>query len=187
MDEYAYGTPEEVWIGALIDEYTNKYFGANYAFEVIHPSVTTNTKIGSTENNVYFHQIKIAPSDFEQILDNIVANATKYGFTDKDKNYCIRIIIENSYIDAKEAVKITVVNNGNPLPKNMDEDRVFTYGQSSGKGEGLGGWQIKNIVKHYDGRVELKNGDGSDTEGFTVAYIITFPVINFNNIDLNEV
>ena len=186
-DEHEYGTPEEVWIGALIDKYTTQNFGANYSFEVIHPSVITNVKSDNTEKAVYFHQIKIAPSDFEQILDNIVANATKYGFTDKDKNYCIRIFIENSYIGTQDAVKVTVVNNGNPLPKNMDKDRVFTYGQSSGKGEGLGGWQIKNIVKHYGGIVDLDSNDGSDTDGFTVAYVMTFPVVNFQNIDLNEI
>lgn len=186
-DEHEYGTPEEVWIGALIDKYTTQNFGENYSFEVIHPSVITNVKSSNTEKAVYFHQIKIAPSDFEQILDNIVANATKYGFTDEEKNYCIRIFIENSYIGTQEAVKITVVNNGNPLPKNMDKERVFTYGQSSGKGEGLGGWQIKNIVKHYGGIVDLDSNDGSETDGFTVAYVMTFPVVNFQNINLDEI
>ena len=69
----------------------------------------------------------------------------------------------------------------------MDEGRIFTYGQSSGKGEGLGGWQIKNIVEHYGGIVNVESNDGSDTNGFTVAYVMRFPVINFQNIDIDEI
>lgn len=186
-DEYKYGKPEDVWVGKLIDEYTEKYPGENYSFEVIHPRVSNGMNPDGLESNVYFHQIRIAQRDFDQILDNIVANAVKYGFTDKDKTYCIRIMIESTTIGTQEAVRITIVNNGNPLPKNMDGEKVLTYGQSSGKGEGLGGWQLKNIVEHYGGNVKVEPNDGSETNGFTVAYVIDFPVINIENIDINEI
>jgi signal transduction histidine kinase len=186
-DEYKYGKPEDVWVGKLIDEYTEKFPGENYSFEVVHPRVSISVNSDGSESVVYFHRIKIAQRDFEQILDNIVTNAVKYGFTDKDKTYCIRIMIESSNIGAKEAVRITIVNNGNPLPKNMDGEKVLTYGQSSGKGEGLGGWELKNIVEHYGGNVKVESNDGSETQGFTVAYVIDFPVNNYENIDIDEI
>jgi signal transduction histidine kinase len=136
---------------------------------------------------VYFHQIRIAQRDFDQVLDNIVTNAVKYGFTDKDKMYCIRIMIESTTMGTQEAIRVTIVNNGNPLPKNMDGEKVLTYGQSSGDGEGRGGWQVKNIVEHYGGNVKVESNDGSETNGFTVAYVIDFPVTNYVNIDINEI
>lgn len=186
-DEHQYGVPENLLIGALIDEYTRKYIGHNFDYEVIHPQFTLRVGEQAPDAANYYHEVKIAKSDFFQILDNIVSNAVKYGFTQEEKQYRIRILVEDSYIGKQEAVKVTVVNNGNPLVKNMDGKRVLTYGQSSSNGKGIGGWQVKNIVEYYGGTVKVENNDGSKTDGYTVAYVMTFPVVNLINIDIDEV
>ena len=90
--------------------------------------------------------------------------------------YIIRILTEETQLGQKDAVKITIVNNGNPLPKGFDEERVFAIEQSSSGSSGLGGWEIKKIIEYYGGEVHIENNSGEDTDGFTVAYIITLPL-----------
>ena len=186
-DEHEYGVAEKVMIAELIDEYTKKYTGHNFNFEVVHPRFAINVGEQTDAKANYYHEVKIAKKDFFQILDNIVSNAVKYGFTQEEKQYSIRILVEDATIDNQEGVKITVVNNGNPLVKNMDEGRIFTYGQSSSNGNGIGGWQIKNIVEHYGGKIKIESHDGSLTDGFTVAYVMIFPVTNLVNLEIDEV
>ena len=64
------------------------------------------------------------------------------------------------------------------MPKGFDEERVFAIEQSSSGSSGLGGWEIKKIIEYYGGEVHIENNSGEDTDGFTVAYIITLPLTN---------
>ena len=113
-----------------------------------------------------------------KVLNNIITNANVHGFTQNDCDYIIRILTEETQLGQKDAVKITIVNNGNPLPKGFDEERVFAIEQSSSGSSGLGGWEIKKIIEYYGGEVHIENNSGEDTDGFTVAYIITLPLTN---------
>ena len=150
-----------------------------------------NKNGGSLSRVAIFIEAYIYTSSVDECYNAIVDSLVEAGYILWGSTSNVYVIYDgdNSYHVTllKDKTQITVVNNGNPLPKNMDKERVFTYGQSSGKGEGLGGWQIKNIVKHYGGIVDLDSNDGSETDGFTVAYVMTFPVVNFQNINLDEI
>lgn len=170
-DEHQYGTPEVVSVKDFILNYVASSLYENFRFET---DLLTNDS-GVTQHTF---DIDIAPSDLTKVLNNIITNANVHGFTQNDCDYIIRIIIEETQLGPKDAVKITIVNNGNPLPKGFDEERVFAIEQSSTGSTGLGGWEIKKIIEYYGGEVHIENNSGEDTDGFTVAYIITLPLTN---------
>ena len=170
-DEHQYGTPEVVSVNDFILNYVASSLYENFRFET--DQLTNNS--GVTQHNF---NIDIAPSDLTKVMNNIITNANVHGFTQNDCDYIIRILTEETQLCQKDAVKITIVNNGNPLPKGFDEERVFAIEQSSSGSSGLGGWEIKKIIEYYGGEVHIENNSGEDTDGFTVAYIITLPLTN---------
>ena len=170
-DEHQYGTPEVVSVNDFILNYVVSSLYENFKFET---DLLTNDG-GVTQHNF---NIDIAPSDLTKVLNNIITNANVHGFTQNDCDYIIRILTEETQLGQKDAVKITIVNNGNPLPKGFDEERVFAIEQSSSGSSGLGGWEIKKIIEYYGGEVHIENNSGEDTDGFTVAYVITLPLTN---------
>lgn len=170
-DEHQYGTPEVVSVNDFILNYVVSSLYENFKFET---DLLTNDG-GVTQHNF---NIDIAPSDLTKVLNNIITNANVHGFTQNDCDYIIRILIEETQLCQKDAVKITIVNNGNPLPNGFDEERVFAIEQSSSGSSGLGGWEIKKIIEYYGGEVHIENNSGEDTDGFTVAYVITLPLTN---------
>lgn len=170
-DEHQYGTPEVVSVNDFILNYVVSSLYENFKFET---DLLTNDG-GVTQHNF---NIDIAPSDLTKVLNNIITNANVHGFTQNDCDYIIRILTEETQLCQKDAVKITIVNNGNPLPKGFDEERVFAIEQSSSGSSGLGGWEIKKIIEYYGGEVHIENNSGEDTDGFTVAYVITLPLTN---------
>ena len=170
-DEHQYGTPEVVSVNDFILNYVVSSLYENFKFET---DLLTNDG-GVTQHNF---NIDIAPSDLTKVLNNIITNTNVHGFTQNDCDYIIRILTEETQLGQKDAVKITIVNNGNPLPKGFDEERVFAIEQSSSGSSGLGGWEIKKIIEYYGGEVHIENNSGEDTDGFTVAYVITLPLTN---------
>ena len=170
-DEHQYGTPEIVSVNDFILNYVASSLYENFRFE---------TDLSTNDSEVIQHKLKIdiAPSDLTKVLNNIITNANVHGFTKEDTDYVIRILVEEVQLGQKDAVKITIVNNGNPLPNGFDEERVFAIEQSSTGSTGLGGWEIKKIIEYYGGEVHINNYSGEDTDGFTVAYVITLPLTN---------
>ena len=170
-DEHQYGTPEIVSVNDFILNYVASSLYENFRFE---------TDLSTNDSEVIQHKLKIdiAPSDLTKVLNNIITNANVHGFTKEDTDYVIRILVEEVQLGQKDAVKITIVNNGNPLPNGFDEERVFAIEQSSTGSTGLGGWEIKKIIEYYGGEVHINNYSGEDTDGFTVAFVITFPLTN---------
>lgn len=168
-DEHQYGTPEVVSVKDFILNYVASSLYENFRFDI---SQLANDR-GIMQNNF---KIDIAPSDLTKVLNNVITNANVHGFTQNNCDYIVRILIENTQLGQREAVKITIVNNGNPLPKGFNEERVLAIEQSSTGSTGLGGWEIKKIIEYYGGEVHIESNSGEDTDGFTVAYVITLPI-----------
>lgn len=120
--------------------------------------------------------VNINNEDFvEKVLDNIISNAIKYGFTDQKENrYKILFILEAIMIDGHKYAKITIANNGNPLAKNMTPEKIFEWGETTG-GNGVGGYIMKETIQHYGGTIEVKTFD-NDVDGYTIAYVIILPL-----------
>lgn len=119
--------------------------------------------------------ILFSEQNLKVILENIFSNAKKYGFTDKDrKDYFISVNFRCLEIENRQFLRLSISNNGSPLPSGMNPDRVFEWGK--GNGHGIGGWQIRNIVEHFGGTVSLEELP-DNPEGFTLRYVILIPLI----------
>ena len=135
-------------------------------------SVTEEINI-SPNDYCDFWSINVCKEDFFQVLDNIVANAKRYGFTESRPDYCICFEMEDIRDAKKPMVAIHVKNNGNPLPAGIKPEQVFMYGEGSSQGTGIGGWQIKQIVDGMGGKVELRTYENNE-EGCTIDYVLSF-------------
>ncbi len=113
------------------------------------------------------------------IFENIVSNAVAHGFTDPDKEYVIHFDFKaegSNYI-------LFISNNGAPLPAFKDPSEVFIWGKTNGGKEhaGIGGYQIKDLMEHFDGKAEIIS---TPDEEFTVTYKLTFTKTNLLDISL---
>jgi signal transduction histidine kinase len=106
----------------------------------------------------------IAPFDFDRIVQNILENARKHGFTDSSRSdYKIWIILN---VDEKrDMFVIDFKNNGTPLPDGMTKERYGLKGERAGitGGTGSGGYIVKSIVNHYGGDYDVFFNDGMTT------------------------
>lgn len=136
-------------------------------------SITEEINI-SAGDNMDFWTIEVCKEDFFQVLDNIISNAKRYGFTENRPDYAIRIEMENVRNDKQPMVAIHIMNNGNPLPKGVSPEQVFLYGEGSAQGTGIGGWQIKQIVEGMGGSVELRTYEEKEAD-YSIDYVLTFP------------
>ena len=85
---------------------------------------------------------------FRALMDNILTNANKYGFTEKKEGNLVQIeLIEND-----GNIMIEVRNNGLPFPKNFDREKFITKYSTADNlnGTGLGGYDIDRIATYFD-------------------------------------
>ena len=116
----------------------------------------------SKENLPLF--VSIAPVDFQRMVDNIIENARKHGFTDHTRtDYYIDIDLSCS--SEREMYQIDFSNNGNPLPVGMTKERYGLKGEKAGQtgGTGSGGHIVKSIISHYGGDYDVFCKDGITT------------------------
>ena len=115
----------------------------------------------STNANMYIPPIYVAPNDFKRLVNNILNNAKKHGFTNPNKkDYVVQI---NASIDVESGMyRIDFRNNGNPLPEGMNKMRYGIKGEKAGNtaGTGLGGNYVKSFVEHYGGDYDIYMKDG---------------------------
>lgn len=176
VDEQTYGEPEEIWIETFLEDYEKNHNATNYPVRFVHQREKAETDI-VFDGEVYArmgdelssYSIRFCPKDLTQILENIIANANKYGFNDMSRNdYEVQISLE----EIKDNIVIKVANNGTPLHSSMTPEKLFTWG--GGDGTGLGLWQVRNIVEHFKGTVEAKIY--KDTFPFEIR--ISLPITN---------
>ncbi|KUJ63873.1 hypothetical protein AR687_01410 [Flavobacteriaceae bacterium CRH] len=111
------------------------------------------------------------------LLENILSNASKYGFSEKSP--ANEVVIEMKIID--NFLEITLKNNGIPFPKNFDKTKFtakFSTANSE-KGSGLGGYDINRIASHFG------NPDWDlilDKDGlYPVMFKFNLPIIQIAN------
>lgn len=178
-DGTEYGAPSVVSVYELIEKYKEKLIDDQFSLKVVFTSESGFflDMVADTSNQHFTdYKLSIDPKDFYQLLDNIVSNAKKYGFVHSEKDYIIQISAMPYQLNGKEAVLLSVMNNGESLAKGMTPEKVFTIGEHAGKGDGIGGWQMKNIVEHYGGAIDLINSTDDDSF-FKIEYQIVLPII----------
>ena len=170
-DEPSYGKPENVNLGQFIDDFKKEHIQSGYTLNVLRTYDMENRPIDK-------YIISIARQDLNQVLENIMTNAKKHAFKNLD-DPANRVILEMSedLLNGQPAVVLWVKNNGALLPQGMSAEKVFTWSESSSDGDGIGGWQIRQIIEHFRGEVTIVESQ-SDKDNFTLAYKIILPLIN---------
>lgn len=168
-----YGEPELIHVEDFLSEYssTKKALGINVEYKHHY------------EEEEIEQEVKISKKDLTQMLDNLIANAVKYGNTEeiekkygssdeKRKDFQIRIDTFAVH-DYKEHVAIRVSNNGEAVSKSISLDKLFTWG--IGRGTGIGCWQVKDIAEHFGGSASYEEYP-EDPEGFVSEFKIVLPL-----------
>lgn len=196
--EYTFSKPEwinpEQFIEDYISKNTNEWLnfkpvitwekGHNSAKENLKDTATGEIilKKGDALNSLYF------PKDaLEKVMNNIVANATSHGFTERERNdYQLRFSWHSDGI----AIIIEIENNGKPIPSDRNTASLLEYGVSTALHKdghnGIGCNEIDDIMRRYDGKVKIESSPESD---FTVKYVLTFErsnIIRQKNIEVDE-
>ena len=122
--------------------------------------------------------VEFAPEALTGILNNIVSNACNYGFANKvDYKNMIQLNILQSGTD----YIVDVSNNGAPLASGITSDDVLTYGRTTGDTRshfGIGGYEIKKLMREFNGDVELLTSADND---YHVTYRLIFHNTNLMN------
>ena len=107
--------------------------------------------------------VNIAPEDLRIMLDTIIDNARRHGFSEDGsyKNISIELCVDAS---CKYFI-VNIFNNGKPLPCGMNKELYGLKGEKAGENAhtGLGGYRVKSIVEHYGGDYNIE--DVYDKEG----------------------
>lgn len=124
--------------------------------------------------------VNISKEDLHQVLDNLIKNADKYGFLEKDKRKDYQVKITATISEDGQMAIIHVRNNGIPASRDFDIKRIFAWGE--GHGTGIGCNQVKLIVEHFGGTVTY-NELNDDPNGFVCDFEIVLPLNNDSNND----
>ena len=115
--------------------------------------------------------MNIDTKQFSKALDNIIQNAIRHGFTDKNQQYHLvfQIIPDDTY-DI-----LIIKNDGKPFPNDFTIEKYKQPYQFSGKNghSGLGGYIINQVIENHNGKLNfVEEIDNSDT--FKVQFEIKF-------------
>ena len=164
--DITYGVSEEVIVEDVIGEFVHEDMGDFYSIQT-----SFNGK----------HICLMSKDSLLQLLSNIRANAILHGFTDSKKRdakkiYVIRIETDTIEQNGKPYLQLLIANNGTPLLDGFTQDKVFTWGNSTGNSTGIGAWEVRSIVEHYYGTVTINSYKDDMTTDFCVEYEILLPL-----------
>ncbi|MBQ3635259.1 MAG: hypothetical protein II951_06540 [Bacteroidales bacterium] len=113
--------------------------------------------------------ILVNPEEMKAVVDNIVGNAERHGFTDASRtDYELRIEVRFSEDGGSYIVDFT--DNGNPLPEGMTKERYGLYGEKAGAtgNTGLGGYRVAEVMRRCGGEYDIFNTEGGVTVRLTI-------------------
>lgn len=110
-------------------------------------------------------------------LGNIVENAEKHAFTQTGKEYKLEFRLGIFWKKNETAIKLEVVNNGEPFPEKFGFEKLIRKHASAGStaNTGLGGFHIYEIIKRHGGKFDLIT-EREITQSYTTMYEILIPV-----------
>ena len=121
-----------------------------------------NIEMVSSESGLAY--VDIAEYNFGKIVRNILENAKKHGFddfVDVNRKDCI-IEITLNWDKERNMYRIDFRNNGNSLPEGLTKDSYGENRKYAGRtgGTGIGGYEVAENVKHYDGDYSISQDGG---------------------------
>ena len=190
--EYSFGDSEWIDPQEFIESYITKEGNGwlNFKPKCENKNNTAKRDIKDKEGNLRIEKGKplktfLFPKDaLERIFKNIIANARAHGFTDESrKDYELKF----SWHECGTSLVIEIENNGTPIPEDRDTASLLEYGVSSvlhhDGHNGIGCNEIDDIMKRYDGTVEIISSPQSD---YTVKYVLTFNYANNIKVHSNS-
>lgn len=131
--------------------------------------------------NLIYPKILANKDLFKDMLDNLLDNAKKYGFQNNGQDKIEFFISSFHHESAKSQFMILFSNTGNPLPENFSHEEFIRKGGKFGDkpGDGFGGWYIHEIVKRFNGDLNIIDETGLEGLGFSylaTSFEISFPI-----------
>lgn len=92
--------------------------------------------------------IECNPTLLRTLIDNVLTNANKHGYTKKDVSN--ELVIELTEVE--DSLILEIRNNGKPFSNNMDKEKFISkYTTASPEvGNGLGGYDINRIAVYFN-------------------------------------
>lgn len=167
----SFGEPEEIDLYSFLDEYCS-FKNTNDTYQAVYEREGEELDEGEESSELF---VRIARRDLTQMLDNLFANAVKYGFTDKNK-HDYQIVFKPIRVSGQPIpmVELHILNNGVPASATTPINKIFTWG--IGQGTGIGCWQVKTIAEHFGGSVTY-NELADTPDGFVCEFTICLPLI----------
>ncbi len=166
------GIKEPTDINKIVDEYLR------LAYNGLRAKDKNFNATLETDYDESIGKISVIPQDIGRVILNMVNNAF-YAATlppegrFKDPNHLHKPIVIVSTKQTKDAVLISVKDNGPGVPKNILEKifQPFFTTKPSGKGTGLGLSMSYDIVKAHGGKIDVISKDNEGSE-----FIIKLPI-----------
>jgi len=91
--------------------------------------------------------IECNPTLLRTLIDNVLTNANKHGYTKKDISN--EVVIELTVVD--EQLILEIKNNGKSFPKNFDKEKFISKYSTANPdaGSGLGGYDVNRIAEYF--------------------------------------
>jgi type I restriction enzyme M protein len=105
-------------------------------------------------------------------LNNLIQNAVRHGFVEKDRKYNIAF----QFIPDDNFLTLIVKNDGIPFPKDFTIEKYkqpYLFAGKSGN-SGLGGFIINRIIENHGASMDLKK-DIDPADNFKVQFEFRFP------------
>lgn len=170
VDRNHWGFPEKINIEEFVNCFINNHIHNNYKFEVKIDNAILGMEADDTKAETGGLIINMPQSELKEVFENIIANAETWGFTDNSReDYVIKISLSVTN-DGK--IMISISNNGTPIDPKTDLKHLFEWGV--GNHTGIGTYNARNIIRHYDGTIAIYTHPNAE-DGFETEYEITIP------------
>lgn len=105
---------------------------------------------------------------FIESMNNLIRNALVHGFTNQSFRHTIKFVVKRK----KGGIIVDYLNNGVPLPQEMNKNNLLSYGVKSveSPGGGLGMAYVGKMIKAHHGTFEIL-----DDPDYNVHFRITLP------------
>jgi signal transduction histidine kinase len=105
---------------------------------------------------------------FVESMNNLIRNALVHGFTNPSFRHIIKFVIRKRRV----GIVVDYLNNGDPLPEEMNQNNLLSYGVKSveSPGGGLGMAYVGKMIKAHHGSFEIL-----DNPDYNVHFRIILP------------
>lgn len=161
--------------GLDLTKYELEYIPVTRIMDILKRIPRSNDYTITVDNQkeIFTHNFSLLSNEtlLEVIFSNIINNAKKHAF--RKTNTKNKLKINFTFDKKSDEIRLSFENNGNPFPSSFTKEMFISKYQSTdfSSGQGLGGFDIHRIMKHFGGDLEVIN---QPLEEFPVAFILRF-------------